>query len=79
MFDALRRAESERRRKTATAEGPAAPALERVEIPRAEAFAARVAHSVTYLAGWPFIRPVFWFAGVIGCALIYLAVFGILV
>jgi protein-tyrosine kinase len=44
MFDALRRAESERRRKTATAEGPAAPALERVEIPRAEAFDARVAH-----------------------------------
>jgi uncharacterized MAPEG superfamily protein len=42
-------------------------------------FAARVAHSVTYLAGWPFIRPLFWFAGVIACALIYLALFGILV
>ena len=42
-------------------------------------FAARVAHSVTYLAGWPFIRPLFWFAGVIGCAFIYLELFGILV
>jgi uncharacterized MAPEG superfamily protein len=42
-------------------------------------FAARVAHSVTYLAGWPFIRPVFWFAGIIGCGMIYLALFGILV
>jgi uncharacterized MAPEG superfamily protein len=42
-------------------------------------FAARVAHSITYLAAWPFIRPVFWFAGVIGCAMIYLALFGVLV
>jgi uncharacterized MAPEG superfamily protein len=42
-------------------------------------FFARLAHTITYLAGWPFIRPVFWFAGIIGCALIYLALFGILV
>jgi uncharacterized MAPEG superfamily protein len=42
-------------------------------------FFARVAHSIAYLAGWPFIRPLFWFAGVIGCALIYLTLFGILV
>ncbi|MGD9965439.1 MAG: MAPEG family protein [Hyphomonadaceae bacterium] len=42
-------------------------------------FFARLIHSITYLAGWPFIRPLFWFAGVIGCALIYLALFGILV
>ncbi|MGD9980599.1 MAG: MAPEG family protein [Hyphomonadaceae bacterium] len=42
-------------------------------------FFARIAHSVTYLAGWPFIRPLFWFAGIVGCALIYLALFGILV
>jgi uncharacterized MAPEG superfamily protein len=42
-------------------------------------FFARVAHAITYLAGWPIIRPLFWFAGVIGCALIFLALFGILV
>jgi uncharacterized MAPEG superfamily protein len=42
-------------------------------------FFARLAHSITYLAGWPFIRPLFWFAGIVGCALIYLALFGILV
>lgn len=37
----------------------------------------RVLHSIAYLAGWPIIRPLLWFAGVIGCALIYLALFGI--
>ena len=42
-------------------------------------FFARVAHSITYLTGWPFIRPLFWFAGIIGCALIFLSLFGILV
>ncbi|ANP44520.1 MAPEG family protein [Candidatus Viadribacter manganicus] len=42
-------------------------------------FFARLAHSVTYLAGWPIIRPLFWFAGIVACALIYLALFGILV
>ncbi|MGQ0531534.1 MAG: MAPEG family protein [Caulobacteraceae bacterium] len=42
-------------------------------------FFARVAHAITYLAGWPIIRSLFWFAGVIGCALIFLALFGILV
>ncbi|MBK6704304.1 MAG: MAPEG family protein [Hyphomonadaceae bacterium] len=42
-------------------------------------FFARVAHAITYLAGWPFIRPLFWFAGIIGCALIFLSLFGILV
>lgn len=42
-------------------------------------FFARLAHSITYLAGWPFIRPLFWFAGIIGCALIFLSLFGILV
>lgn len=39
----------------------------------------RVLHSIAYLAGWPIIRPLLWFAGVIGCALIFLALFGILV
>jgi uncharacterized MAPEG superfamily protein len=42
-------------------------------------FFSRVLHAITYLTGWPYIRPLFWFAGVIGCALIYLALFGILV
>jgi uncharacterized MAPEG superfamily protein len=42
-------------------------------------FFARVAHAITYLAGWPFIRPLFWLAGIVGCALIFLALFGILV
>jgi uncharacterized MAPEG superfamily protein len=41
-------------------------------------FFARVAYSIVYLAGWPIIRPLLWFAGIIGAALIYLALFGIL-
>ena len=32
--------------------------------------AARVAHAVVYLAGWPFVRPLFWAAGVYGCGMI---------
>jgi uncharacterized MAPEG superfamily protein len=39
---------------------------------------ARIAHTIVYLAGWPIIRPLFWLAGVVGCALIFLAVLGIL-
>lgn len=46
MFDALRRAESERRRKIGVAESPAVPTLERVESARVEAFDARVAHEL---------------------------------
>lgn len=42
-------------------------------------FFARVLHSIAYLAAWPIVRPIFWFAGIIACALIYLALFGILV
>ncbi|MEZ5956003.1 MAG: MAPEG family protein [Hyphomonadaceae bacterium] len=42
-------------------------------------FYARLAHSITYLAGWPIVRPLFWFAGIVGCALIFLSLFGILV
>jgi len=42
-------------------------------------FFARLAHAITYLAGWPIVRPIFWFAGIIGCALIFLSLFGILV
>jgi len=41
-------------------------------------FFARLGHAVWYIAGWPFVRPLFWLAGVIGCALIFLALFGIL-
>lgn len=41
-------------------------------------FFSRLAHAIVYIAGWPFIRPLFWFAGVIACVLIFLALFGIL-
>ncbi len=41
-------------------------------------FFARVAHAIVYLAGWPVVRPLFWLAGVIACALILLAVLGTL-
>jgi uncharacterized MAPEG superfamily protein len=41
-------------------------------------FWARLAHAVWYIAGWPLIRPLFWFAGVVACAMIFLALFGIL-
>jgi uncharacterized MAPEG superfamily protein len=41
-------------------------------------FWARVGHAVIYLAGWPIIRPFFWLAGIIACALIFLSVLGIL-
>lgn len=33
-------------------------------------FYARVAHAVIYLAGWPWIRPLFWLAGLIGTGMI---------
>ncbi len=35
--------------------------------------AARVVHAVIYLAGWPYIRPVAYFTGVYGCAMIAFA------
>jgi uncharacterized MAPEG superfamily protein len=41
-------------------------------------FFARIAHAIWYIAGWPIIRPLFWFAGVIACVMIFLALFGIL-
>ena len=41
-------------------------------------FFARLAHAVWYAAGWPLVRPFFWLAGLIGCAFIFLALFGIL-
>jgi uncharacterized MAPEG superfamily protein len=42
-------------------------------------FWSRLAHAVWYIGGWPYIRPLFWFAGVIACVLIFLALFGVLV
>ncbi len=41
-------------------------------------FWARLAHAVWYIAGWPLIRSLFWFAGLIACAMIFLALFGVL-
>jgi uncharacterized MAPEG superfamily protein len=41
-------------------------------------FFARLAHAIWYIAGWPFIRPLFWLAGVIASAMIFLALFGII-
>jgi len=41
-------------------------------------FFSRLAHALWYIAGWPLLRPLFWLAGVIACALIFLALFGIL-
>lgn len=36
-------------------------------------FFSRVAHTIIYLAGWPWVRPVAWFGGVVGCIMIALA------
>jgi uncharacterized MAPEG superfamily protein len=41
-------------------------------------FYSRIAHAIWYMAGLPLIRPLFWLIGVIGCAMIFLALFGIL-
>ena len=41
-------------------------------------FYGRIAHAIWYAFGWPFVRPVFWFAGVVGSVLIFLALFGVL-
>ena len=41
-------------------------------------FWARLAHAIIYIAGWPLIRPLFWAAGLIACAMIFFALFGIL-
>ncbi len=36
-------------------------------------FYSRVAHAVVYLAGWPWIRPLFWAIGLVGTLLILFA------
>jgi uncharacterized MAPEG superfamily protein len=40
-------------------------------------FYSRVAHAVVYLAGLPYIRPLFWGIGIIGTIMMFLALFGI--
>ena len=40
-------------------------------------FYSRVAHAVIYLAGWPYIRPLFWTVGVVGTSMVFLALFGV--
>ncbi|MBX9746702.1 MAG: MAPEG family protein [Hyphomonadaceae bacterium] len=42
-------------------------------------FWSRLGYSISYILGWPYIRPLFWLAGVIACVLIFLALFGVLV
>lgn len=41
-------------------------------------FFSRLGHAVWYAAGWPIVRPLFWFAGVVACAMIFLSLFGII-
>lgn len=41
-------------------------------------FFSRIAHAIWYGFGWPVLRGFFWFAGIIACALIFLALFGII-
>ena len=36
-------------------------------------FYSRVAHAIVYLAGWPYIRPLFWTAGLIGTIMVFVA------
>jgi uncharacterized MAPEG superfamily protein len=38
----------------------------------------RIAHAIWYALGLPFIRPLLWLAGVIGCGMIFLSLFGVL-
>lgn len=41
-------------------------------------FWSRLAHAIWYIMGWPLVRPLFWLAGVVACALIFLSLFGVL-
>ena len=40
-------------------------------------FYSRVAHAVVYLAGLPYLRPLFWGIGIVGTLMMFLALFGI--
>ncbi len=42
-------------------------------------FWSRLGHAVWYIGGWPIARPLFWLAGIIACAIIFLTLFGVLV
>ena len=39
-------------------------------------FGSRVVHALLYLAGVPWLRPLAWAAGIAGCIMIFLALFG---
>lgn len=41
-------------------------------------FFSRLGHAIWYAFGWPIVRPLFWFAGIVACLLIFLALFGVL-
>ncbi len=41
-------------------------------------FWSRLGHAIWYAFGWPVVRPLFWFAGIIACVMIFLALFGVL-
>jgi uncharacterized MAPEG superfamily protein len=41
-------------------------------------FWSRLAHAIWYAFGLPYVRPLIWLVGIIGCAMIFLALFGIL-
>ena len=41
-------------------------------------FYSRVAHAVVYLAGWPYIRPLFWGIGLIGTIMVFIALMPLL-
>jgi uncharacterized MAPEG superfamily protein len=41
-------------------------------------FFSRLGHAIWYAFGWPIVRPLFWFAGIVACVLIFLALFGVL-
>ena len=41
-------------------------------------FYSRVAHAVVYLAGWPYIRPLFWTIGLVGTIMVLVALMPLL-
>lgn len=41
-------------------------------------FFSRLGHAIWYAFGWPVLRPLFWFAGIVACVIIFLALFGVL-
>jgi uncharacterized MAPEG superfamily protein len=41
-------------------------------------FFSRIAHAIWYMMGWPYVRPLLWFAGVAGCGMIFLSLIDVL-